>query len=109
MSQKCISSPCLLMALAGVAFTAMLYDFSGPRSARGGPTDTAAAPDGLPDMLTFTAVIRDFKGASETGGHPDFESYGHSDASIGLIASALDSEGKPVFADSYGQDGCGNF
>ncbi len=109
MSQKCISSPCLLMALAGIACTAMLYDFSGTRSAHGGPPDTAVAPDGLPDVLSFSAVIRDFKAASEKGGHPDFESYGHSDASIGLVAAQLDSEGKPVFADSYGQDGCGNF
>jgi fibro-slime domain-containing protein len=108
MSQKCISSPCLLMALAGIAFTAMLYDFSSPRTARAGYA-AVSAPDGLPDILTFTAVIRDFKSASEKGGHPDFESFGHSDASIGLVDAALDSEGKPVFADSYGQDGCGNF
>lgn len=108
MSKTRQSSAALLFAVAGIGFLAGAYSVLGPRNASGGSTD-AAAPDGLPDIMTFTAVIRDFKAASEKGGHPDFETYGHSDASIGLIADSLDSEGKPVFADSYGYDGIGGY
>lgn len=53
----------------------------------------------LPSSITLTGVVRDFKWASEAGGHPDFEvvpkaGYGHY---MGNLQPALDSEGKPVF------------
>lgn len=108
MSKTRQSSTSLLLAVAGIGFLAGAYSVLGPRNASGDST-SAAAPDGLPDILTFTAVIRDFKAASEKGGHPDFETYAHSDASVGLIADKLDSEGKPTFADSYGYDGIGGY
>lgn len=64
-------------------------------------TGEAANPayENLPLSLTLTGVVRDFKGKSETGGHPDMEAvptggYGHY---MGNIASSLDSDKKPVF------------
>ena len=102
------SSNALLLAVAGIGFVAGAYSVLGPRNASGDPTSTAVA-DGLPDVMTFNAIIRDFKAGNQTGGHPDFETYGHSDASIGLIANTLDTDGKPVFADAYGYDGCNGF
>ncbi len=103
------SSNTILVAFAGLGFVAGMYDWIGPRSAQGGSPTLVDAPDGLPDILGISAVIRDFKATSEKGGHPDFESYGNSDAAMGLIQPKLDSEGKPVFADSYGQAGCASF
>ena len=102
------SSNALLLAVAGIGFVAGAYSVLGPRNASGEQTSTAVA-DGLPDVKTFNAIIRDFKAGNQTGGHPDFETYGHSDASIGLIANTLDTDGKPVFADAYGYDGCNGF
>jgi fibro-slime domain-containing protein len=60
-------------------------------------TDTYA---GLPDSLSLTGVVRDFKDRAASGGHPDFQSppsagFGHYE---GMVADALDSDGKPVFA-----------
>ncbi len=95
----------LLLSLAGLGLAAGVYDFSAGHTARA----DAAAPDALPDVLTFTATIRDFKAAGESGGHADFESYGNPDAVMGLVQDTLDSEGKPVFKDSYGKSGCAGF
>ncbi len=54
---------------------------------------------GLPETLSLTAVIRDFKGRDVTGGHQDFErqpSAGFGQYSE-MVADSLDSDGKPVF------------
>ena len=95
----------LLLTFAGLGLAAGVYDFCAGHTA--GAQTTAA--DGLPDVLSFTAVIRDFKAAAEQGGHADFEAYGNPDAVMGLIQDTLDSEGKPVFKDSYGMAGCAGF
>jgi fibro-slime domain-containing protein len=44
-------------------------------------------------------VVRDFKGRNEAGGHPDFEGplYGN-DITLNLVAAALGSDQKPVYA-----------
>lgn len=54
----------------------------------------------LPATITLNGVCRDFKWASETNGHPDFEyvptgGYAHY---VGQVADTLDADGKPVFA-----------
>ncbi len=95
----------LLLSLAGLGLAAGVYDFSAGHTARADGT----SPDGLPDIMTFTATIRDVKAGSEAGGHADFETYGNPDAVMGLVADTLDSEGKPVFKDSYGKAGCAGF
>lgn len=98
----------LLVTAAGLGLAAGAYDFACGHSALADGTD-ATAPDGLPDVMTFTAIIRDFKSASETAGHADFETFGNSDATMNLIQPSLDSDGRPVFKDSYGDAGCAKF
>lgn len=49
--------------------------------------------------LHVPAIFRDFKGASEAGGHPDFEQGGTNRLTItGLVNKDLDAMGKPVYA-----------
>lgn len=53
----------------------------------------------LPTELVLTGVVRDFKAASQTGGHADFEvtprgGYAHY---MGNISEYLDEDNKPVF------------
>ena len=53
----------------------------------------------LPETLSLTSVIRDFKGRDQTGGHLDFElspSGGFAQYAQ-MVADTLDSDGKPVF------------
>jgi fibro-slime domain-containing protein len=63
-----------------------------------GPTNDPYA--NLPGTISLNGVIRDFRAAGQTGGHPDFElnpsgGFGHY---VGLVQDQLDSQGKPVFA-----------
>lgn len=53
----------------------------------------------LPDEITLTGIVRDFKERSVTGGHTDFErqpagGFGHY---MNNIAATLDADNKPVF------------
>jgi len=58
----------------------------------------AMAADGK-CTLHVPAIFRDFKGANETGGHPDFEQGGTNKLTItGLVKKDLDADGKPVYA-----------
>lgn len=43
-------------------------------------------------------VVRDFKGVNEPGGHPDFESFMGSSASLGIVKPALGADQKPEYA-----------
>lgn len=63
----------------------------------------AVAQDGdqfsLPDTVTLTGVVRDFRERTVSGGHPDFErrpnaGFGHY---MGNVAMQLDDDNKPVF------------
>lgn len=63
-------------------------------------TSGSDAYSSLPDSLSLTGVIRDFKDRGASGGHPDFElnpsgGFGHFQ---GMVANELDSDGKPRFA-----------
>lgn len=53
----------------------------------------------LPSTVPLTAVIRDFRGCDQTGGHADFErnpSAGFVQCGK-MVADTLDADGKPVF------------
>src|SRR5262249_33138040 len=66
---------------------------------------STSKPDAQGDCTrTFAAVIRDFKPSNESGGHPDFETYGGSQATLGLVKDDLGPDGKPQFA-STGEPG----
>jgi fibro-slime domain-containing protein len=47
---------------------------------------------------TLVGLVRDFKGAKDSGGHPDFESYLGNDTTRALVAGALGADHKPVYA-----------
>jgi fibro-slime domain-containing protein len=44
------------------------------------------------------AVVRDFQGANQPGGHPDFESFAGDQPTTGLVAAMLGPDHKPVYA-----------
>jgi fibro-slime domain-containing protein len=46
----------------------------------------------------IVGVVRDFKGFNQPGGDPDFEHYSGSAQTTGLVAAALGSDRKPVYA-----------
>lgn len=60
-------------------------------------------PDTLPEFIEITAIIRDFKAHGEPGGHPDFQSFTGSHATVGLVAEYLGENGKPVLATRHGR------
>jgi fibro-slime domain-containing protein len=65
-----------------------------------GPPVTAETAGGLPNQNNcnfLVGVVRDFKGRIEVGGHQDFESFGGTGISKGLVAEALGMDRKPVY------------
>lgn len=44
------------------------------------------------------AVVRDFKGNNEVGGHPDFEHFSGTSPSLGIVKSDLGLDQKPVYS-----------
>lgn len=67
--------------------------------AAAGSISVADSDSGMPDSITLTGVVRDFRELSVPGGHPDFEAvpdagFGHY---MGNIALQLDEDGKPAF------------
>ncbi|MCA9306935.1 MAG: fibro-slime domain-containing protein [Phycisphaerales bacterium] len=73
-----------------------------PRNATASSAPREVDLSRLPNELTLTAVIRDFKGADESGGHPDFESFSGT-TRVGLVSDLLDRDGKPVLASKTGR------
>jgi len=49
---------------------------------------------------TILAVVRDFKGANETGGHADFESFQGKGATLGMVAADIGANSKPGYTGS---------
>ena len=45
----------------------------------------------------LTGRVRDFIAAPDPGGHPDFEAFSGSDASVGIVAELLGADKKPVY------------
>lgn len=81
-------------ALGLVAFAGVLAAMSGHENVA-----TAMTPPPPPDTVQLTGIIRDFIEYSKPGGHPDFEATPNLGFGIynGNIATALGSDGKPVF------------
>jgi fibro-slime domain-containing protein len=64
-------------------------------------SDAAAVPTmsmGAGACSVISAVVRDFKGVDESGGHADFESFDGEAPTPGLVAATLGGDGKPVYA-----------
>ncbi len=59
-----------------------------------------ALPAGGATCGLLLGVVRDFKGATEPGGHPDFEepAWNACTPTFGLVAADLGQDGKPVYA-----------
>jgi fibro-slime domain-containing protein len=66
-----------------------------------GGTDGSGNPGGLNGngacSPNLTGLVRDFKAQEEKGGHPDFEAFKGSDASIGIVEDLLGKDQKPVY------------
>jgi fibro-slime domain-containing protein len=84
------TSHSLLLGCAAVATTAFVFDSMGDQPA-------VNPNDSLPNFLVMNAVVRDFKAKADKGGHPDFQAYGNSNITTGLVDDRLDADGKPVF------------
>jgi len=92
-----MSKPARLASAAGLL---MVLALSGGKAWRAYATTTTDPYAYLPATLTLNGTCRDFRWASETHGHADFEyvptqGYGHY---VGEVADTLDSDGKPVFS-----------
>jgi fibro-slime domain-containing protein len=59
--------------------------------------------EGVPTEVTLNATIRDFRGADEQGGHPDFETFAGSNPRIDLVAPTLSSDNKPRLSSRTGR------
>jgi fibro-slime domain-containing protein len=97
-----------VVALAGTISAFGLGAAASPAKSINGWTSTGVttvdtSSSSLPEKLQLRAVIRDFKGKNEKNGHPDFESYGNSAITTGLVQDTLDGEGKPVFKAKRGK------
>ncbi len=73
---------------------ARLFPFDPDAAARDASVGDGACTPNLAGLL------RDFRGADEPGGHPDFESVGGTNGGLdlGIVAESLGSDRKPVFA-----------
>jgi fibro-slime domain-containing protein len=71
------------------------YMLGAPIGASGGTTVVDSPSTGC---YQVTAVVRDFKGFNEPGGHPDFEHYSGGAQTTGLVAAKLGADRKPVYA-----------
>lgn len=72
-----------------------------------GTTDTGITAGADCDILV--GVVRDFKGANQPGGHPDFEAFSGDQETPGLVLGDLGMDNKPVYAgrcDDSGSKGC---
>ena len=50
----------------------------------------------------MVGIVRDVKGKSEPGGHPDFEAFSGAAQTTGLVAVDLGTDQKPVYASKCG-------
>ena len=86
--------------ISGAGLLAVIASAGIAWHATGVVTTTTDSYSNLPATLTLSGTCRDFKWASESGGHSDYEwqptaGYGHY---VGSVADLLDVDGKPVFA-----------
>lgn len=74
------------------------FNTSGGTS-NGGSSSGGSAGGGKCDP-NLTGLVRDFKAAEEPGGHPDFQAFTGSQASVGIVRDQLGADLKPVYASS---------
>ncbi|HXU81487.1 MAG TPA: fibro-slime domain-containing protein [Polyangia bacterium] len=78
----------------------------------GEPVTNDVPGSGAGNCDALLAVVRDFQGADQPGGHPDFESFRGNEPTPGLVAAMLGADRKPVYASmceaSAGTGGNGN-
>lgn len=55
----------------------------------------------LPETITLTAIVRDFRAVDQPGGHMDFQRWS-GDVRIGLVSPELDTDGKPTLQSRTG-------
>jgi fibro-slime domain-containing protein len=58
-------------------------------------TATFVVPDPCQRLV---GIVRDFRGANDTAGHPDFQSYHGAKGALGLVTNDLGADRKPVYA-----------
>jgi fibro-slime domain-containing protein len=61
---------------------------------KGSNTGVVNSDDGCDTLI---GVVRDFKGADEQGGHPDFQSYSGDAETRGLVNDDLGTDRKPIY------------
>lgn len=86
------------LGLATAAGTLAFLMAGTPAQARGGED----AYSNLPDTITLSGVVRDFKAHNASGGHNDFQKYNRGHA-VGLVEPILDEDGKPKLASKSGK------
>ena len=74
------------------------YKLGQQLAAKGGEPGTNPGTGDAGQCSVLTAVVRDFKGANETDGHPDFEAFEGKKPTTGLVNMQLGADHKPVYA-----------
>ena len=78
-------------------------DEGGPQGSYqlGGQVDGAGGDSGSencdPKAITLRALVRDFKAGTEEDGHPDFETFGGAEPTLGLVEVELGKKRKPIY------------
>lgn len=108
----------LLAAASGIAAAVACGSDVDPNA--GGSPDGGGASSGLPGFgdggggagdagtdgqgcdPNLTGLVRDFRGADVDGGHPDFQAYGGTSITTGLVEATLGADKKPVFRSTTG-------
>lgn len=72
------------------------YALGEPLTGDGMP-QASTAQNGAP-CSTVIGVVRDFRGIKEANGHPDFEAFGGSTPTLGLVSPTLGTDKKPVYS-----------
>ncbi len=87
---------CTLLAIVGVAASISVNHAEGLPSAPPANANNAHAPNAdLPLTISLPAIIRDFRGGGANG-HPDFQTFTGSRATVELVEENLGEDGKPV-------------
>jgi fibro-slime domain-containing protein len=97
-----VSAACIISAAGLVASAAAAPPQNTPAAekARGAAQNLLTTSDDIPETISLTGVVRDFRERQTAGGHPDFNFVprGGSGVYFGIVADRLNDEGKPVFA-----------
>jgi fibro-slime domain-containing protein len=76
------------------------YKLGDPVTAQTPTGGGASRADGGAGCDVLVGVVRDFKGLTETDGHPDFDAFDGRDVTTGLVAADLGPDQKPVYTSS---------